>query len=314
MEDGDDSRRLAKLVAELLIVRTQKGGGHEDYLDEFKDEVLDQARLLPVGSATCAFWLADPDHSLCLSVRVVDRGRSKPGGYQGQVIPLSDEDWTALLAEVAARPGERLEVARLADMASITQNPMGGGGRHLLALTLGGWGYVRQLGSFEEQPIDPELRDAVLRRVAPSRLVRLEHEVADGASLAERILSWLSAPGPWQLDGRVWAVEAWARRVAELARACASKKADGERRSVSARLLQQAPALTKPQPLSGLADALGVQVGDLVRLVWDSASSPASAPWLDDRDDETVVGTCFRRGIDGWDVALVATAAKSETS
>jgi hypothetical protein len=80
------------MVAAAFALQTPS----DKHVRQFARSIDEQAGILPIGTATSAFWLAPRSRLLWLTVRVVDRGAGQPGGYQGQVIPLSEESFTEL--------------------------------------------------------------------------------------------------------------------------------------------------------------------------------------------------------------------------
>lgn len=293
LADEGEARLWAAWYAKAQTLREHLG----KHALTFAGPLSRQADLLPIGEATAPFWLVEGTQALAFSVRVVDRGEGQPGGYQGQLIPLDDHEWAGLQSALTSHPEARLRVARVADLGNGSVREGRGNGRQMLVLSLGPWTHVRNLGAFTSSGVDTALRDAAVERLVPEARVRLERDIASRGRFAVELARWLKSPGPWTAVGVRVDVDAWACRVLELAEACVSERADETRDRVSNGLLGAYDLCEGG--LRGVAESLGIPLGDLADLLFASGRAPAPADWAVEGAMEGLM-TKFSTG---WDVS-----------
>lgn len=305
--DADDlCRYVMRSTAEALAQRTPRPRLSEQLLYAYTDRMA----ILPLGTATAPFWLNERGQYLVCAFRTTERhADTGESSYTLVSTPLPDEEFAALRAEIAAHPGGRMKVTRVADLHFHgPEAPDRGLGRNLLVFQCGEWLTVQPRGLLTgTSEVVPELVDDIRGRLLPLPFIAAEERIAEGAGAA-RTAEWIASVDKWTAgdkdDGVTLPVEAWAQRVRGLAGEIEQGNAVYEvaaNRALLRRLFPQELA----EQLE--ADGLRAVVDDvldlprLARALHQTGTRRAPDAWLSSLPSRSPVLDIFQQDDTGWD-------------
>jgi hypothetical protein len=309
--DANEACQLVMQVAaeSLVLLRAEPRFFTPDRVAGLSSRLI----ILPLGQASCPFWLLAQDRILACLIRTRERDiESGEPSYDLLLFSLEQEQFSTLHEKVRQGGGGRMVVTRVVDLA-----PPGEGrglGRNLLVFQYEDWLYIQPRGFFfGTTEVEPSLQDNIRDRLMPNPLIAAqEYLTSSEQPCAQRTKQWIEAH-PWTVDVEDMEVDisAWARRVKDVAEAVLTRGHQDVLRASSRQLLHfvtgnaEAAAQLADQGIGPLADDAQINLTELIRILDASARSP-----LQDNPDiealsrhlEEKVTALLERTPMGWDV------------
>jgi hypothetical protein len=287
---------------------------------DLQEIILPRLMILPLGQASCPFWLLTQHKRLACLIRTreKDREHGEPS-YNMLLIPLSDEVFQDLR--------ERVERDRIGLVSGVEDR---GRGMNFLAFQYGDWLHVLpqgiRLGSTE---VNESLHAAIEQRLATQPGIAAQERLTGDSRLGARwIREWIAA-NDWMVridleDDDVIEVDItpWADRVDWLAKEIIQQTPPTveamSRGSLS--LLQfvfgdiEAAARMASDGFGSLANHDPWALSEVIRVLDASARRPLEDPLMEalNHTVATHIAPLFERSTHGWDVVRPAEYREKE--
>jgi hypothetical protein len=213
-----------------------------DFLEKVIEAYAAPLTILPIAGCECPFWMNETAQLPTCLVRIRDRSEQDERPlHRALAFQLSTESFELLQGEVARLGKVRMQLDRVADVATVSDQLGRGHGVHFLVFRYGNWRHVQPAGlGFGGAGIPPGIEKDIGWRLDTDELAKFDQEVLSRLSQgAERIRSWIASIDEWRMDQYVVAIEPWAARITALAdQVIANSHVRGDAKAAAAVALQ----------------------------------------------------------------------------